>query len=144
MTHEHPARAAAQRSMEAVHRKDKEAWVANFADDAILEDPIGRSPLDPDGQGHRGREAIAAFWDKQIGPNRVLFNVARSYAAGSEVANVGTITIVMEGGLVTLVDGVFTYRVNEAGKVTALRAFWEIDRLKLFPPASPPSAAVRS
>ncbi len=64
----------------------------------------------------------------------MLFNIERSYAAGSELANVGTVTVVMENGLVTLVDGVFTYRVNDAGKVSALRAYWELGRVKAFPP----------
>ena len=134
MSNEHPARAAARRSMDAVHQKNKDAWVANFADDAIIEDPIGSSPLDPEGRGHRGKDAIAAFWDQQIGPNRVLFNIERSYAAGPEIANVGTITVVMENGLVTLVEGVFTYRVNDAGEVSALRGYWELGQVKAFPP----------
>jgi len=134
MSMEHPARAASQRSMDACHEKDKQAWVDNFADDAIIEDPIGPSPLDPDGKGHRGKAAIASFWDKQIGPNRILFNIRESYAAGSEVANVGTITVVMPGGAVMLVTGVFTYRVNEAGKLAAMRAYWEMGGLKAFPP----------
>jgi steroid delta-isomerase len=135
MSEEHPARAASRRSMEAVHAKDKQAWVDNFTDDAIIEDPIGASPLDPEGKGHRGKDAIARFWDKQIGPNRVLFNIERSYAAGLEVANVGTITVLMPGGMVMLVDGVFTYRVDETGKLSALRAYWELSELKMFPPA---------
>lgn len=135
MATEHPARAAAKRSMDAVHSKDRRAWLDNFADDAIVEDPIGPSPLDPDGKGHRGRRAIAAFWDEQIGPNRVVFDIKESYAAGSEVANVGTIAIAMKSGVITLVDGVFTYRVNEAGKLVALRAFWEVDKAKVFAPA---------
>lgn len=132
MTSEHPARAAAERSMDAVHRKDKRAWLDNFADDALVEDPIGSSPLDPEGKGHRGKTAIADFWDKQIGPNRVLFHIKDSYAAGSEVANVGTITVAMPTGAIMLVDGVFTYRVDDAGKLTALRAFWELEKVKIF------------
>jgi hypothetical protein len=40
------AQAAAQRSIDAVRAKNKEAWVANFADDACIEDPVGKSPLD--------------------------------------------------------------------------------------------------
>ena len=135
MSSEHPARAAAQRSMEAVHAKDKQAWVDNFAEDGIVEDPIGASPLDPDGKGHRGRQAIAAFWDRQIAPNRVLFDIRHSYACGDEVANVGSITIVLPNGAVTLVDGVFTYRVDDAGKVKALRAYWEFPP-RIFPPAA--------
>ena len=58
--------------MNACHEKDKQAWVDNFADDALIEDPIGRSPLDPEGKGHRGKEAISRFWDNQIAPNRIL------------------------------------------------------------------------
>lgn len=130
----HPARAAAQRSMDAVHRKDKAAWLANFAEDAIVEDPIGPSPLDPSGAGQRGKAAIAAFWDRLIAPNRVLFDVRDSYAGGSEVANVGTVTTVMPNGAAMVVNGVFTYRVDAAGKVVALRAFWEVPRMKTIPP----------
>ena len=132
MTSEHPARAAAQRSMDAVHQKDKRAWLDNFADDALVEDPIGSSPLDPEGNGHRGKTAIADFWDKQIGPNRVLFHIKDSYAAGSEVANVGTITVAMPTGAIMLVDGVFTYRVDDEGKLAALRAFWELEKMQVF------------
>jgi len=135
MSSEHPARAASQRSMEAVHAKDKQAWVDNFAEDGIVEDPIGTSPLDPDGKGHRGKQAIAAFWDAQIAPNRVLFDIRHSYACGDEVANVGSITIVLPNGAVTQVEGVFTYRVGNDGKVMALRAYWEFPP-RIFPPAA--------
>lgn len=134
MAAEHPARAAAQRSMDCVHAKKREDWIANFAEDAHIEDPIGKSPLDPSGQGHRGRQAIAAFWDRVIAPNRVLFDIRHSYACGSECANVGTITSVMANGATTIVNGVFTYRVDGEGRITNLRAYWEIGNLKVFPP----------
>ncbi len=55
------AQAAAQRSIDAVRAKNKEAWVDNFADDACIEDPVGKSPLYASGNGHRGKAAIAAF-----------------------------------------------------------------------------------
>ena len=31
--------------------KDKKNWLSLFADDAIVQDPIGVSPLDPEGEG---------------------------------------------------------------------------------------------
>ncbi len=130
---EHPARAAARRSMEAVHRKDKQAWLDNFAADAVVEDPVGPSGFDPEGRGHRGRDAIAAFWERWIAPNRVLFAVRESYAGGSEVANVGSITTVLPGGAAMVVQGVFTYRVDAAGRVVALRGFWELARIQSIP-----------
>jgi ketosteroid isomerase-like protein len=125
----HPARDASLASMLAVEAGDKAAWLSLFADDAVVEDPIGVSALDPAGQGHRGHDAIEAFYDNVIGPNRVTFTIERSHAAGNEVANVGTITTVM-GDSTVHTDLVATYRVDDEGKVTALRAYWSIDELR--------------
>jgi hypothetical protein len=119
--------------MDAVQRKNKQAWLDNFAAEAVVEDPVGPSGFDPDGRGHRGRDAIAAFWDRWIAPNRVLFAVRESYVGGSEVANVGSITTVLPDGNAMVVQGVFTYRVDAAGLVVALRAFWEPARLQSIP-----------
>lgn len=132
MSNEHPARLAGHKSMDIVQNRGenaKERWLALFADDAIVEDPIGPSPLDPKGKGHRGKEAIAKFWDLAIANTEIRFDIERSYACGHEVANVGTISTKMAGGMAFAVPGVFTYRVNDEGKILALRAFWEFDKL---------------
>ena len=129
----HPARAAAMRSMAAVQAGDREAWLAVFAPDAVVEDPIGPSPFDPEGQGHQGIEAITAFWDNVISQGRVAFTIRESYAAGSECANVGTITTTFADGSRAIVDGVFSYRVDSQGRVVALRAFWELAKLRMEP-----------
>jgi steroid delta-isomerase len=128
----HPARDASLASMRAVEAGDRDGWLALFAADAVVEDPIGPSPFDPEGKGHHGPEGIAAFYDNVIGPNdSVTFEIRESWAGGNEVANVGTITTVLPGGGGTvLTDGVFTYRVDDDGKVVALRAYWELDRLR--------------
>ena len=125
----HPARDASLRSMKAVEAGDRAAWLAIFAPDAVVQDPIGVSALDPSGLGHHGPDAIAAFYDTVIGPNQVRFTIRESWEAGNEVANVGRISTTMADGLVVHTDGVFTYRVDEAGAVTALRAYWSVDRL---------------
>ena len=38
-----------------------------MADDVVVEDPIGESVTNPDGTGVRGKEAVAAFFDTNIG-----------------------------------------------------------------------------
>jgi steroid Delta-isomerase len=125
---EHPAHAAGRRSREAVRAKDKAAWLEVFADDAIVEDPIGPSAFDPEGKGHRGRDAISAFWDMAIAnTDNIEFNFRDTYHCGNEEANVGNIVITMGGHQITA-EGVFTYKVNDAGKIVALRAYWEMDR----------------
>ncbi len=130
----HPARLAAWRSADAVARGDKQAWLDNFAADAIVEDPIGKSIIDPTGEGFRGKEAIEGFWDKNISDKRPMFSLQHSIVSGNECANVGTLAIQFENGMISQLFGVFVYRVNEAGKVTALRTYWEAQDLKMYPP----------
>lgn len=121
----HPVRDVTVRSMAAVERGDREGWLSLWADDGIVEDPIGPSAFDPEGKGHRGRDAIAAFWDNVISQAPVRLSIRESYAAGSECANVGTVTINLPDGSRAVVEGVCTYRIDDAGKVAALRAYWE-------------------
>jgi len=120
-----PVTVAGRRSREAAVARDKEAWLALFADDAIVEDPIGPSHFDPEGTGHRGKAAIAAFFDKAIAPSQLEFHFEKTYVCGNEEANVGHIVIVA-GGYRVQAEGVFTYRVNTDGKIAALRAYWEV------------------
>jgi ketosteroid isomerase-like protein len=129
----HPALAASRRSMAAVEAGDREGWLDLFAPDALVEDPIGVSMFDPVGDGHRGRDAIGAFFDTAIAPNQVRFSIERSHAAGDEVANVGTITTTLGDGTRVLVDGVFTYRVDGDGRLVALRAYWSESDLRVDP-----------
>ncbi|WP_216898213.1 nuclear transport factor 2 family protein [Nocardia alni] len=127
-TTDHPARIAGRASQDAVRARDKAAWLDLFAADGIVEDPIGPSVFSPDGSGHRGREAISAFWDKAIAPTESIeFVFGDSFACGSEIAFTGLIRTRI-GGQVIDAEGVFTYRVDAAGKIAALRAFWETDR----------------
>ncbi len=127
------ARDLARKSQAAVKAKDRSAWLSLFAPEAVVQDPIGPSAFDPDGTGHRGPEAIAAFYDKVIAPNDLItFEIENSYLCGDEVADVGVIRTVLPGGKhVAVVRGVYTYRSNGAGQLAALRAFWEFDKAEL-------------
>jgi len=135
MAAEHPARAAANLSMDAGERGDKDGWLSLFAEDAVLEDPVGVSFLDPEGKGHRGKEEISAFWDKNIGPSAVKFDIHHSYAAGHEVANTGTLTVRSEGDIITTLEATILYRVNDEGRLASVRAFWEVDKMNVSMPA---------
>jgi ketosteroid isomerase-like protein len=120
----------ARRSQAAASAGDRDAWLALFATDAVVEDPVGPSPLDPDGQGHRGLEAITAFYDMVIGQAEKLhFEIERTYLCGDELADIGSIHLALPGDVTAVVRGVFTYRSDGAGRLTALRAFWEFDSL---------------
>jgi len=117
--------------MAAVEAGDRGGWLALFSDEAVVEDPVGPSMLDPDGTGHRGAEAIAAFYDNVIGVNEsIRFTIRQSFECGDEVANVGTIRIDFTGGGAVEVDGVYCYRVAPDGRLGGIRAFWQADQMR--------------
>jgi len=95
-----------------------------------------RSVLDlrPGREGASRQGGDRRVLDKLIGPNRVFFDVRESFACGSECANVGTVNTVLSNGAIMIVNGVFTYRVDARGKVLALRAYWEMARMKSVAP----------
>ena len=127
------ARDLGNRSRAAVEAGDRDGWLAIFAPDAVVQDPIGPSPFDPEGRGHHGREAIAKFYDTVIAPSeKITFEIERSYLCGDEVADVGIIRTTLAGGKhMAVVRGVYTYRSNGAGQLAALRAYWEFDATEL-------------
>ena len=60
----HPARDAAIASIRTVESGDREGWLALWHEDGCIEDPVGPSPLDEAGQGHR--DAVS----QQVCPGR--------------------------------------------------------------------------
>ena len=123
-----PAGRAFARHMNAVLAHDRAAFLDNFAADAVVEDPVGPSALDPAGRGHRGHAAIAAFWDAIIAPGTVRFAIDRAIVCGDEIANIGTIYNRLPSGSEIGAEGVFVYRVNAEGKLVSLKAYWDFEK----------------
>jgi steroid Delta-isomerase len=127
---EHPARRASRRSMSAVAAGRRDEWLALFAPDAIVEDPVGPSLLDPEGKGYHGHDGIGRFWDRNFGEvSRFHFQIKDSFANGPCCANIATITMWLGDADTTFtVDCVMVYIVDDDGRITSIRGYWEPDR----------------
>ena len=128
---DHPARRASQRSYAAVARGVFEDWIRVYAEDATVQDPVGPSMFDPEGNGHHGHEGIRKFWDAAIAPIATFrFHIKDSHAnpGSNTCANIGTITTTFHDGGQVDTDLVMIYAVNAAGLVQSMRAYWEPDR----------------
>ena len=53
-----------------------------------------------------------------------------SYAAGREAAHLGTLTTTFPNGSKVIVEGIFTYELNDEGKLSSLRGYWELKDAK--------------
>ncbi|WP_196453391.1 nuclear transport factor 2 family protein [Planomonospora sp. ID82291] len=122
----HPAAVAALTAMGAVGAGDRDAWLACYAPDAVLHDPVGGSPLDPDGTGLRGTAALERFWDLTVAANEVRFEIAAVHPAGDEAAVVASVSVRFPSGASAGYDGVFVYRAGGDGRIVSLRAYWDL------------------
>ncbi|CAM3929828.1 nuclear transport factor 2 family protein [Nocardioides marinus] len=130
-TEEHPARMASMRSYSAVAKGDLAEWLTVYAEDAVLEDPVGPSMFDPEGRGHRGHEGISAFWEQAIAPIATFeFTITDSFAnpGSNTCANIGSIRTSFPDGSHTTTDLIMVYVVHDDGRVASMKAFWEPER----------------
>jgi steroid delta-isomerase len=119
-----------KKSMAMSEAKDREGWIGLFADDAVVEDPVGPSFVDAEGKGQRGKEAITAFYDNVVSQSQSLkFTIRQTIECGDEVVNIGELRITLPGNQVGIVQLANIYKVNAEGKLASLRSFWEQDKL---------------
>ena len=126
-----PAQKASFVSPQLVKERKRDEWLALFADDAVVEDPVGPSLFDPTGKGHRGKAAIGRFYDTIIAVGGTFdFTMQASYPCGDECANVWVGRMTGADGKGTETPMVTIYKVNSEGRIVSLRAFWDSSRLQ--------------
>lgn len=127
----HAAVRANMQSIEFAMKGDKDAWLALYDDNAVVQDPVGVSPFDSEGKGHRGKAAISRFWDSIIGPANLTITVEKRCPSGANsCAVLQTAVNDMGNGIKTSIEMVTVYEVNEAGKITHMAAYWDWDMLQ--------------
>ncbi|WP_336081464.1 nuclear transport factor 2 family protein [Nocardia sp. SSK8] len=109
-------------SPRAVGAHDKAAWVALFAENAQVNDPVGSRP-------HIGAEAISRFYNTFIGPNGIVFRVDRDLVAGRSVVRDLHIETTMSTGATVVVPMHLRYDLVETSdgwRISRLAAHWEL------------------
>jgi steroid delta-isomerase len=129
MSDKHPAVVASESSAKHAMAKDKEAWLALFAEDAFLADPVGPSMFDPEGKGHSGKAAIERFWDNVIARSNLTIEASQRIPCADSCAAVLKATNELGAGKKTVVDMIGIYQVNDEGKLISLKVYWSWDAL---------------
>ncbi len=131
-----PAMAASQASWRCVQSHDREGWLALMAPEVVIEDPIGTSITNPDGMGIRGKDAVAGFYDTNIGVNNLTVTCEETFPSSSpdEVAHILVLRSTFDNGMTSSVRGVFCYRVDVDGLITNLRGYWNLAGMEFGQP----------
>jgi steroid delta-isomerase len=92
----------------------------HFADDAVVEDPVGTPPI-------QGKEAVAAY----LGTFPTLFSELKLYSldvkvCGREAAVKWRLRFKTKAGNTFFLDGIGLFEFNEEGKITSEREFFDL------------------
>ena len=129
MNHQTKAQELSFLSRDYAVAKDKKNWLALFAEDALVQDPIGKSPLNPEGNGHRGIAAIEKFYDTVIANGDIEFTIIESIPCADECANYAQI-VNLVGDIKIETKMIVIYRINSNNKIESLRAFWDYQKME--------------
>jgi steroid delta-isomerase len=108
--------AAVHAYVAALNAGDLEAIVALCADDATVEDPVGSALV-------AGREAIRSFYALSVAVPLEVALEGPERVAGRECAFPFRVSVVWEGQRTTF-RPIDTFRIDDAGRIVQMRAFF--------------------
>jgi steroid Delta-isomerase len=110
----------------AMSSNDKDGYVALFAADATVEDPVGSDV-------QKGHDEIGNFWDMvhTLSETITLVPTGPVRVAGNELAfPMQAVSDV--GGTKMVVDIIDIFAVGDDRKITAMRAFWDMAEMRPY------------
>jgi len=124
---DHAALQANYNSVTFASEGKKQEWLDLYADDAVVMDPVGVSPFDATGEGHKGKAAIESFWDNVIAPAGITVEVHSRIPSGDRACAVHQTATSKIG---TKVDMIATYQLNDEGKIASMCAYWNYSEME--------------
>lgn len=107
--------------------RDRSRWLGAFREDATQEDPIG-------GRIRHGHDEIGVFFDEGLEHWSMGLTITpeRIHVLGLEAAMVWRIDAARSGERIEF-EGVDVFTFDEAGRIAAVRAYWEDCFRRRFP-----------
>ncbi len=103
---------------DAICRLDCEAWVANFADDAVSHEP-GSPPLE-------GHDALRAFFNGVAGGFETIeMRPQQIFVVGNEAGVKWSASGLGKTGRQAKFEGVDIFTLNGEGKIQTVKAYWD-------------------
>ncbi len=102
-------------------RSDAVARADLFADDVIVEDPVGAPPV-------IGKAALIAFWENAAAfPTRYTATLHKLVICGNEAFVEFSLEVAITGMTPATIAIREIFKLDASGKIVSLRAFWDAD-----------------
>ena len=106
----------------ALTNRDKDGFLTCFADDAVQIDPYPNA-------ANKGKDAIAAWWDQQIGMAEALkFDIKDQIITGDRSAVTWQITLTAAGNKLQI-SGVDIFTIDDNGQIGEITAYWDPSKI---------------
>lgn len=124
--------AAARRSPELANAHDERAWLELYADDAIVEDPVGSPPAQRGVFTRKGKkDDLERFYEVFIAPTAIRVEERGDTVVGDTVMRDVVLHVQLRGGARASIATFLEYDlVHQRGgwKVRRMRAYWDSSR----------------
>ncbi|MEH6590144.1 MAG: nuclear transport factor 2 family protein [Halioglobus sp.] len=107
--------AAVHKYVEAFEKSDMDLIRDIYAEDAVVEDPVGTDK-------HIGKAAVCAFYETALSSGAKLALTGNPRCAGNSVAF--PFQVQMPGLAIEIID---VFEFDDAGKVNSMKAYWGPD-----------------
>jgi hypothetical protein len=106
---------------DALRSMNTERWVAEYAEDGVVLDPVGGPP-------HRGHKELADFFNG-VRQNFKLLDMTPQFQVFTPPGAVvkWSVRAVPVQGPEFIFEGISTYRFREDGKLTQMHAYWDME-----------------
>ena len=115
--------------VDSYRRNDKQACIGLFAADAVWHDPVGEPP-------HVGHAGVGAFWDQaRVLAESIELVPSDVIVCANQAAMVFEIHVTLAGAeespsTTMIMDAVETFLLDDEGKISELRAYWDMSRAR--------------
>jgi hypothetical protein len=116
------------RSPESVAAHHRDDWLALFATDALIEDPVGSPPA------RKATGALGRFWDTFIAPHDIRFEVRRDHVIGRDVFRDAVIHTRVAPHVSVEVPAYLLYQLDDGAdglQVRRMAAHWQLGQMSL-------------
>ncbi|MGQ4649389.1 nuclear transport factor 2 family protein [Lyngbya aestuarii] len=95
-----------------------EGWLENFAEDAVIYDPVGKPPIKAHEDVQKFFGLLFKFYDNlQISQDQV-------FIAGEGAAVKWTMRVIAKNGKNAVAEGISTFEINDSGKIKKMSSYW--------------------
>lgn len=101
-----------------------QGWLGTLTEDAKIYDPVGKPPLNPQKDSEKLFNILTNFYSKFEIVKESLFIV------NYEAAVKWKMIVVSKNNKEATAEGITTFKLNEAEKITEVKAYWDENTLK--------------